>query len=997
MKSSIACTRQKKSIGSTGKLAAFSKLCTDFLKIIFLLATIASSNAHAMSYVPMTDDDLLAGSDLVVSGAIIASDNSNDQSSNFHSTKFRIDQFLKGSLSTKDIVIDVPGNNDRLSNFNYVVPGAPHFSLSERAVLFLKHLHEDHYAVSQLALGAFHVVNDSSGQSSVYRDLSEAHALNVTSSNAVTNNDTQLRDLDLFCQWILQRSSGRTSSIHYWKSSSAYPSSTAPTPPSSSSAVVSPDNSTNPTARWFDFDQGRTVTFYASSTGQNSLPGGGFAEFQVALSVYDKNQSSNIKYVYGGTTAANGGMSRADGVNEILFNDPNNDIPGSFDCQKGGVVAVGGYRTLGNLLYKNASFGVIQESDIVVQDGAGCVLAGLNNSNAAEVFTHELGHTLGLFHSCGDAGKNACIPGSQEDAAIMRSYIHADGRGAVLGFNDVSVLSQVYGNGVFSASSNSASGGSWDVSTLLVLFLSGFRNKFNGLIASLAMFFKRLLGDRYREAFNNSSICMAHLDTCGMFIDANERFCALTGYASADLSSMSIFDITHSDDAADVGNSFKTLLASKDSCISLTKRIVSRDGSVFAVNIMATLVRDMRGGPSFIVSTLLDVTHNVGIDQQLHRSQRLESLGQLTGGVAHDFNNILTVILGCTQILTKRLESTPSLHELAQISLKAAERGADLTNRLLTFARKQVLQPKPTDINTHITGMHSLLRRTLPENISIEIDLKESLLTALIDPSEFEDALLNLCLNSRDAMPSGGRLIIKTENVRLEKEYTSQYPGLDVGMYTTVTVSDSGSGISKQNIDKVFDPFFTTKDVSKGTGLGLSMVYGFVQQSKGHITIYSELGIGTTVKMYFPTIIQAANHAEDATSASSGINGNESILLVEDDELVSRYASSQLSDLGYRVIIAKSGKDAINIIRDNKNIDLLFTDIVMPGGINGFVLAQQARVILPDIKVLFTSGYTDETLIDDNNLLKGARLLNKPYQHSDLAKSVRSTLDISYS
>jgi PAS domain S-box-containing protein len=416
-----------------------------------------------------------------------------------------------------------------------------------------------------------------------------------------------------------------------------------------------------------------------------------------------------------------------------------------------------------------------------------------------------------------------------------------------------------------------------------------------------------------------------------------------------------------------------------------------KDGSFAVVEDNWTLVRDEKGAPKSVLAITTDLTERLAMEDQLRQSQRLEAVGQLTGGVAHDFNNLLTVILGNSELLLEELPADSHLRILAEMTRTAARRGADLTRRLLAFARRQSLHPSPVDVTRLLAGMEGLLRRTLNENIRLKLVRTPNLWPALADPSQLEGAVLNLCLNSRDAMPKGGLLTIETAPATLDRAYCDRHAGAKPGRYVMVAVSDTGSGISPASLARVFEPFFTTKGEGKGTGLGLSMVYGFVTQSQGHITIHSEPDKGTTVRMFLP-VSGAPAPAEEAQPASLLVEGgSETVLVVEDNDLVRQYSASQFECLGYRVITARSAAEALDIIRGDASVDLLFTDIVMPG-MNGLQLAEVAALLRPDLKVLYTSGYSDNVLTESARNRKGFKILDKPYLPSDLARKVRAVL-----
>ncbi|MEQ1490948.1 MAG: ATP-binding protein, partial [Terricaulis sp.] len=399
------------------------------------------------------------------------------------------------------------------------------------------------------------------------------------------------------------------------------------------------------------------------------------------------------------------------------------------------------------------------------------------------------------------------------------------------------------------------------------------------------------------------------------------------------------------------------------------------------------------GGPHSVFCIVSDVTDRLSLEEQLKQSQRLDAIGQLTGGVAHDFNNLLTVVLGNSEALVERLSDQPALRHLAQITLTVAERGAELTHRLLAFSRRQALEPRSVDANQLLSGMVPLLKRTLAEDIEITFVPGAELWPAVIDPSQLEGAVLNLCINARDAMSGGGRLTVETENVHLDGNYAGQNAEVAAGDYVMVAVSDTGVGIPSANLGRVFDPFFTTKEIGKGTGLGLSMVYGFVKQSGGHVKIYSEVGIGTVVKLYLPRSDSAPGQVVKPERELADLAGTEKILLVEDDDLVRAHAESILSTLGYRVIVANDGPSALEIMQRDDTVELLFTDVVMPGGMTGRVLADRAIALRPNLRVLYTSGYTQNSIVHDGRVDEGVLLLSKPYSRLDLAQKVRAALD----
>lgn len=348
------------------------------------------------------------------------------------------------------------------------------------------------------------------------------------------------------------------------------------------------------------------------------------------------------------------------------------------------------------------------------------------------------------------------------------------------------------------------------------------------------------------------------------------------------------------------------------------------------------------------------------IELQLHQAQKMEAIGNLTGGMAHDFNNLLGIIIGNLDLLrsqrSDRNSLDPDTDQLLAEALDAALRGADLTRRLLAFARRQPLQPKRIDINEHVAGISKLVARTLGDDIQTKLNLGVNVWPVVADPAQLEAALVNIINNARDAMPHGGELGIVTSNQHLDQDYANLYADLSPGDYTLIEITDTGTGIPPESLDKIFEPFFTTKEQGKGTGLGLSMVFGFMKQSGGHINVYSEMGHGTTFRLYLPRSSVGPQVA--ATSPQAGLGGNETVLAVEDNEGLRRIVARQLKELGYRVIEAHDGASALRLLERDR-VDLLFTDIVMPGGWNGHTLAKHAIANWPRLKVLMTSGFPD--------------------------------------
>jgi PAS domain S-box-containing protein len=401
-------------------------------------------------------------------------------------------------------------------------------------------------------------------------------------------------------------------------------------------------------------------------------------------------------------------------------------------------------------------------------------------------------------------------------------------------------------------------------------------------------------------------------------------------------------------------------------------------------------MRDGQGNVSGAVLVYHDATTSRETERQLHQSQKLDAIGKLTGGVAHDFNNMLTVISGNTETLVESLKDQPELQRTARLIDDAAERCAELIQHLLAFARRQPLEPRNVEINAAIADIAKLLRPTLGEQIQIETVLEQGPMTTHIDPSRLTNAVLNMAINARDAMPNGGKLLLETHRVVLDEAYAQANADVAPGPYIMLAVSDTGTGMSVEIQQKAFEPFFTTKEVGKGSGLGLSMVYGFVKQSGGHIKIYSEEGHGTTIKLYLPPGEGTAEVAASIAPQAEG--GAETIFVVEDDPLVRNFVTTQLQSLGYKTVAAPDSKAALELIGAGQKFDLLFTDVVIPGGMSGRELAEEVARRRPGVKVLYTSGYTDNAIIHQGKLDDGVMLLTKPYRRNQLAEMIRKAL-----
>jgi len=415
-----------------------------------------------------------------------------------------------------------------------------------------------------------------------------------------------------------------------------------------------------------------------------------------------------------------------------------------------------------------------------------------------------------------------------------------------------------------------------------------------------------------------------------------------------------------------------------------------KDGSTFPVDLSVGQAR--QDGELIFVGIVHDLTARKLTEQQLQQAQKMETVGQLSGGIAHDFNNLLTVIIGNAEHLSEQLKERPDLRRFADDICQSGERGAELTQRLLAFSRRQLLQPQTIDCRSLLDSMFKLLKRTLREDIEIRTTSGPGTILAFADRAQLESAVLNLALNAQDAMPSGGHLTLSTELAAIDDDYRALHPEVAPGAYALISVTDDGEGMTADVTARVFEPFFTTKEVGKGSGLGLSMVYGFAKQSGGHVAIYSEAGLGTTARIYLPRANAGQSQPDLPDSEDAAPRGYETILIVEDDPFVRSSVIRRVEALGYRVIAAVKGKDALQQLRSDPSIDLLFTDVVMPGGMSGWELADQARRVRPGLPVLFTSGYALETLVEQGRAQAQAIVLTKPYRKAELAERLRDAL-----
>ena len=498
---------------------------------------------------------------------------------------------------------------------------------------------------------------------------------------------------------------------------------------------------------------------------------------------------------------------------------------------------------------------------------------------------------------------------------------------------------------------------------------------------------------RYRAIFETAVDAVIVSDQHGIIQEFSKAAEAMTGYRAAEL----------------IGQNMRVLLppAMRQEPERYTARylwtikeleVCRKDGSVFPAHL--SIAEWWAGGYRHFTGILRDLSaqhheqvERTKLEAQLHQAQKMEAIGNLTGGMAHDFNNMLGVIIGNIDLLRDLKGDDRDIDELTREALDAAFRGADLTRRLLAFARQQPLRPQLVDVNELVSGITRLLRRTIGEDVEISLDLATELWPVVVDPAQLEASLTNLATNARDAMADGGRLMIVTANRTLDADYAAQHAEVAPGGYVMLEVSDTGCGMTPEVMHRIFEPFFTTKGRDKGTGLGLSMVFGFIKQSGGHIGVYSEPGIGTTFRLFLPRMAEDVPIAEERAATPLLHGRGESVLVVEDNEALRRVVTRQLGELGYRVLAAENAAAGLELL-NRQSIDLLLTDIVMPGGINGREFARLAHQRWPGIKIVFTSGFSEVRLNGDAGPLAACTpLLSKPYRKEDLASAAREALD----
>jgi len=499
--------------------------------------------------------------------------------------------------------------------------------------------------------------------------------------------------------------------------------------------------------------------------------------------------------------------------------------------------------------------------------------------------------------------------------------------------------------------------------------------------------------ERLRDVIDNSPSSISLKDLDGRFVIVNKRFEEWYGYGQAEAAGKTSTDLFPEDIAQPYTAQWEAVLNSQK-VVEEEIEIPFADGKLHSVLVTKFPVLGASGRPTGVGTIATDVTDSRRAEEQLRQAQKTEALGQLTGGIAHDFNNLLAVISGNLELMKDELKGEPDLAELLEDALSSAQSGAELTHRLLAFGRRQTLHPQATDAGELVMGMSRMLARTLGETIETRWVLNEDLWLVEVDRNQLETSLLNLAINARDAMVEGGVLTIETANANLDHGTALARDAVAPGDYVVVSVTDTGTGMPPEIVKRAIQPFFTTKGVGHGSGLGLSMVYGFAKQSGGHLEIYSSRGQGTAVRLYLPKAEMDAREADAPTPRPTATGGKgERILVVEDKADVRRLATRILTRLGYDVTEAADGKAALRSLATGTKVDLLFTDVVLPGTLSGADLAKEAQARHPGLKVLYTSGYANNTVLQGDLSRDGIRLIEKPFAKESLARMVRHALD----
>ncbi len=501
--------------------------------------------------------------------------------------------------------------------------------------------------------------------------------------------------------------------------------------------------------------------------------------------------------------------------------------------------------------------------------------------------------------------------------------------------------------------------------------------------------------DLFRSSINSLPGIFYMINQDQKFEIWNQNFLQVSKYSEAEISNLSPLDFFATDEKPAITQGIQTVMEKREATGEAS--LVAKDGSKHPFFFSGTKV-EIDGKPR-LIGTGIDISERKHLEEQIRRSQKMEAVGYLTGGIAHDFNNILGIVLGNLELLERIVKDNPKALPRVEKAIKGTKRGAALTNKLLRFSRKKAQGTKLLSVSEFIDDLEELIVKSLTAAIKVESNLSEDLWSVSVDPGDLEDTILNLAINARDAMPEGGTLKITTANITLDENHVRLNPGSTTGDYVMISLSDTGQGMSNEVKDQIFEPFYTTKQQGKGTGLGLSMVYGFIQRCNGHIDVQSKVGIGTTFNIYVPAFRQGTP-AEITPSQSSEeiLTGNETVLVVDDEEALRDIAVSNLEESGYTTLTAENGLQALEILKENNNIDLMFSDIIMPGNFDGYQLAAAAHQEYPGLKILLASGFTSkqEGHVEIKNpyiLDLDHNLLSKPYNQWELSQAVRQALD----
>lgn len=498
---------------------------------------------------------------------------------------------------------------------------------------------------------------------------------------------------------------------------------------------------------------------------------------------------------------------------------------------------------------------------------------------------------------------------------------------------------------------------------------------------------------RFRAIFDNAAIGIALVDLEGQVFLSNSVLRQMFGYTEEEILSLSISELTHREDIEKDLSLAEELFKGARDYYQLDKRYIKKNGDVIWGQLTVSAVNNDKGETLFAIGMIENITERKLLEEQLRQAQKIESVGRLAGGIAHDFNNMLTAINGYSDLTLRKLDPEDPLRGDIEEIKKAGERSAALTHQLLAFSRQQILQPKLLDLNETIQDTSKMLQRLIGEDIELKLILNPKIRQINVDPGQITQVIMNLIVNARDAIPGGGKVSVQTDDIYLDEEFVKDHYPIKTGNYIMFSVSDNGTGMDEETRSKIFEPFFTTKAPGVGTGLGLATVYGIVKQSGGYIWAESEIGQGTTFCIYFPPVVEETKPEETMGIDYTFQSGTETILVVEDEPLVRTLTGQILEECGYRVIKAGSGQEAIEICEQSDcKIDLLMTDVVMPG-MSGRELAEKLTILLPGLKILFNSGYTNDAVIKHGITESGQNFIQKPFTFENLSKKVRDVID----